>query len=284
MSESIVPQESNNIQVTTHDRGDHRIFVCNKTNQPYANLAELEKIFPAVPKTTMHRRLKGVPLLLLKVAKIDTDGGLQGVPLYPAQVILDLAFEFDLALAKAIGTAGATLYLYGLGGYKVEVAAPNTVEADRQHLEVLVAPKPKLSEIKQTTKMFEYLHGKSYAQRYYAQMVGKHYPALTGAQPTPEEKASLPTAKSLLTPTQIAVELGWYCKSNNTAGDARKVNSELARLGYQEPIVGKWSATNKAINLNLVDRKPVETNSRSQKDQLLWSADIVSILQEFKVA
>jgi hypothetical protein len=61
------------------------------------------------------------------------------------------------------------------------------------------------------------------------------------------------------------------------------VNKLLAELGYQTKIDGTWSATDKAIGLNLCDRKPVDTGSPSQKDQLMWSVDIVAILQEHVV-
>jgi hypothetical protein len=59
-----------------------------------------------------------------------------------------------------------------------------------------------------------------------------------------------------------------------------QVNKLLSGLGYQEKIQGQWSATKKAIAANLCDRKPVDTNSRTQKDQLLWSADIALVLKE----
>jgi hypothetical protein len=159
-----------------------------------------------------------------------------------------------------------------------------TLETDRQHLEVSATPKPKLSEIRQAARMFRDAFGESYYQRYLQQMTAKHYPALVGSRPESSELASLPTATALLNPTHIAAELGWWCKSNPQKGDARKVNRELARLGYQQLIGERWSATEKAIAANLVDRKPVDTNSRTQKDQLLWSANIVAILQEHSEA
>jgi hypothetical protein len=97
--------------------------------------------------------------------------------------------------------------------------------------------------------------------------------------PTPEELPSLP-AQSLLTPTQIAKELGINYKTG--APNPRWVNEKLEVLGYQEKVGGQWSATPKAAGL--CDRKPVDTDSRTQKDQLLWSADIIPVLQEFVAA
>jgi phage regulator Rha-like protein len=142
---------------------------------------------------------------------------------------------------------------------------------------------PKLSEIRASYGLWKMAHGKAYADRWLAQMHQKWYPALVGDAPKPEESASLPTAKALLTPTQIAEQLGLYCKSNAKSGDARRVNKLLQELGYQTKIDGVWSATDKAIDLNLCDRKPIDTGSRTQKDQLMWSADILVILQEHTV-
>jgi phage antirepressor YoqD-like protein len=68
--------------------------------------------------------LQGVQLSEIKTAQVHTLGGLQGVQLYPASVILELAFEFDIALAKLMGEAGAKVYLYGLAGYRVSIAEP----------------------------------------------------------------------------------------------------------------------------------------------------------------
>lgn len=57
----------------------------------------------------------------------------------------------------------------------------------------------------------------------------------------------------------------------------------LLLAGYQTKEDGAWNPTQKAIDANLADRKPVETNSRTQKDQLLWSEDIIDILKEFSI-
>jgi prophage antirepressor-like protein len=119
-------------------------------------------------------------------------------------------------------------------------------------------------------------HDKAYIQRISMQMAKAICPGIE--PPSPAEMISLPTAQALLTPTEIAQELGKTYKSG--LGDARWVNQKLFELGYQEKIAGAWSATPKAINLKLCDRKPVETNSRTQKDQLMWSAKIIDILKE----
>lgn len=140
---------------------------------------------------------------------------------------------------------------------------------------------PSQKEIRASYSLWKMAHGKAYADRWLLQMHKRHYPALVGDAPHSSEMASLPTAKALLTPTQIAEELKVLYRTGS--GNGSKINSLLKELGYQESIGGRWSATQKAIDTNLCDRKPVDTNSRTQKDQLLWSSDIVPVLSEHLV-
>jgi hypothetical protein len=149
------------------------------------------------------------------------------------------------------------------------------------NLEVQFLPTLTTKEIKEGYLLYKMAYGKAYADRWLNQKMVKYQPALAGESPKPEESASLPTAKVLLTPTQIAEQLGFVCKSNAKSFDARRVNKLLSDLGYQTKIDGIWSAADKAIGLNLCDRKPVDTGSHTQKDQLFWSVDVVAILQEY---
>lgn len=146
-----------------------------------------------------------------------------------------------------------------------------------QGLERQFLPKPPLKDIRESYKLFKMAYGKAYGDRWLWQIYGMHYPELMGGDPSPEEQASL-SSKSLLTPTEIAEQIGFVYSTGSPNPQA--VNKLLQSLGYQEKISGQWSATDKAIALGLCDRKPVNTNSRTQKDQLLWSVDIVPILQE----
>jgi hypothetical protein len=147
-----------------------------------------------------------------------------------------------------------------------------------------VQPIPTLKEINEAAKIFGNLYGLAYKQQYVQQKIAKFHPSLAGHSPDRKESASLTTAKALLTPTQIAEELGWLCKTGKRSGDAQRTNKLIEQLGYQIKIAGVWSATDKAIAANLVDRKPISTKSSSQKDQMLWSADIIPILQEHTTA
>ena len=151
-------------------------------------------------------------------------------------------------------------------------------------LERQFLPEVSIKSIDEAATVFGKRFGSGYEQRFLVQNIAKFHSHLAIPPAAPDELVSLPTAKALLTPTQIAEQLGLFCKSNAKSGDARSVNKLLEKLGYQTKIDGVWSATDKAIDLNLCDRKPVETGSRSQKDQLIWSVDVVVILQEHAIA
>jgi hypothetical protein len=157
-----------------------------------------------------------------------------------------------------------------------------SVDAARADLERKFLPTPTLKDIAEVAKTLKVAgFNSSYIERITILNIQRHRPELLPESPQPQELASLPTVKALMTPTQLADSLGWYCKSNATKGDPRKVNAILAVLGYQEKIGKDWNPTDKAITANLADRKPVMIDGKkSNVDQLLWSADILPILQE----
>jgi hypothetical protein len=96
-------------------------------------------------------------------------------------------------------------------------------------------------------------------------------------EPYPEEKASVSDGEALLTPTQIGEKLGVLYSTGR--GDAVRINQLLQDIGFQEKIGSQWSATAKGKPYS--DRKPVDTKSRTQKDQLLWKASVLEILQDY---
>lgn len=164
-------------------------------------------------------------------------------------------------------------------GFAIETWVQEWNKDKAESLENLLQQKPTIKEIDQVAEMFGRRFGQSYEARYVQQQIKKHYFALAGDEPTKEELPSL-SARALLTPTELGVELGLLYSTGT--GNARAVNKLLEDLGYQIKVSGQWSATDKAQGL--CDRKPVDTNSRTQKDQLLWSVDIIPILQEYVTA
>jgi hypothetical protein len=145
---------TNLIQVTPVQQDNVVIYVCNETKQPYFNLAQARIIFPNVPDKTLRRRLEGVSKSEVKTAEVLTNGGLQGVSLYSVEVLVNLAFEFDLTLAKLITQAGAAVYLYGLAGYEVKpvVKTPcNLIEA----LELALVQAKEIEKLKMINESLE---------------------------------------------------------------------------------------------------------------------------------
>lgn len=172
--------------------------------------------------------------------------------------------------------------------HRLVTTGSTDLEANRQQMERQLRPAPTPKFMREVNVMLRSAgFPKEYVQRNALAVARRNFPEALAELPAPQDMASLPTAKALLNPTQIGEALAWFCKSNPSKGDARRLNSKLAELGYQESIGGKWSATDKAINAGLVDRKPVAIENsakRSAVDQLLWPVDILPILQEHSEA
>ena len=152
-------------------------------------------------------------------------------------------------------------------------------ESDRSILERNYQPSPTIKDLKD---MVGLLQASSYSQAFVYQYVhmqtNKHFPAIAPMEMPREERPSLPI---LLTPTEIAQQLDINYQTGNP--NPRKVNSLLEQLGYQIKINGSWQPADKAIQFDHYDIKPVDTNSKSQKSQLLWTQLMVNILKEFAI-
>lgn len=167
-----------------------------------------------------------------------------------------------------------------------QVGIMTTFDQLNSQIQQAMGDKPTLDLIADASKLAEIAYGKSYQQRYICQKVEKYYPQLALTCVANEEKASL-TTKALLTPTDIAEKLDILYKSDKP--NPRRVNELLTDYGYQNALRDSknklhYEATQLAISQNLCDRKPVDTNSRTQKDQLLWSSEIVEVLRQHLAA
>jgi hypothetical protein len=258
------------------------LVIDESTGECFASQAAIARMCGV--ESTQIRRFLGGDTYSPKTALVNTSGGDKEAKLYDESAILDAILRYNPPLARACMGAGVRVYLHRMAGYQVKIEVPG-LEADRQQLERQLLPSPTMKQIAECARTLKAAGiSKAFIERVTVQNIKKHYPQLLPESPKPEEMASLPTAKALLTPTQIAVSLSWWSKTNEKAADPRRVNKLLAELGYQEQIGGRWSATEKALSANLCDRKPVDTNSRTQKDQLLWSADILAVLREHSEA
>jgi hypothetical protein len=188
-------------------------------------------------------------------------------------------------LGNAFSSWLSVEYEYAVASWIQEWRSDKTAsESSIKSLERQFLPEMPLKQIDEYAAIMGKRFGKPYEQQLLIQTIQKFHPHLPIISPKSEEIASLVTAKALLIPKQIAKELGLLCDSKPYNPSPQKVNKLLEQLGYQTNVAGVWSATDKAIAANLVDRKPVSTGSSTQKDQMLWSADIIPILQEHTAA
>ena len=87
-----------------------------------------------IAKNTLANRLsrgyKGVHKSSLPTAEIQTQGGLQGVHLLPAEIVFSWSTDDKPDLALAMGKVGATVYMHQLAGFKIDseaIAKPEPV-------------------------------------------------------------------------------------------------------------------------------------------------------------
>ncbi len=108
-------------------------------------------------------------------------------------------------------------------------------ESEKAKLEAQFQLKAAIKEIREAYQLYKEAYGDCYAYRYLHQQMSKHQPHLAGDEPEINERPSLPSAKSWLTPTQLAAELGFNYKTGNPNPQA--INSLLEKLGYQNELL-----------------------------------------------
>lgn len=102
------------------------------------------------PITSLDRALKSDPNIAVVSAQVPTSQGLRTVSLYSADTLYDMAFKYNLPLAKQMGKMGANVYLYQLAGYKVSVAVePKAPTNLRESSQAYLDQTKKLTEVLQ---------------------------------------------------------------------------------------------------------------------------------------
>ncbi|WP_163699666.1 BRO family protein [Adonisia turfae] len=141
-------------------------------------------------------------------------------------------------------------------------------------------PAPPITELIDDSEALGRLFGPAYGESFAIINIKKFHPHKALPDVSARERSSMETAEALLNATQIAEELGLTCKTNSNPSP-QEANKLLANLGYQYKVgkgkSGQWTPTEKGDDF--CDRKPVSTNSKSDKFQLLWRASIVNELR-----
>ena len=76
------------------------------------------------------RGFKGANIVNVKTAGVQTVRGLQSTNIIPADIVFDWLLDDNLELAKAMGKAGATLYMHQIAGFKL----PATEKPEPEYL------------------------------------------------------------------------------------------------------------------------------------------------------
>ena len=76
------------------------------------------------------RGFKGANIVNVKTAGVQTVRGLQSTNIIPADIVFDWLLDDNLELAKAMGKAGATLYMHQIVGFKL----PATEKPEPEYL------------------------------------------------------------------------------------------------------------------------------------------------------
>jgi hypothetical protein len=245
------------------------LLIDTKTGAVYASQSALARMCGKGDSTI--RRWKGSHKIETIVAEIPTEGGVQGVALYDESAIKRAILRYNPELAEKMLDAGLRVFLYGMAGYQVKPQIPEAIAQDA---------KPAIDYIAQGCEAAARFFGAAYAESMFAQNMRRHHPSLALPPVPAKDRSSLPSTEALLIPRDIAKELGLLNGKGNP--DSRAANALLSQLGYQENIAGQWQPTEKGQVF--CTRKPVDTNSRTDKMQLLWYSSILQELKPLSVA
>jgi hypothetical protein len=126
--------------LTRFDNDGLELIIDTVTGEAFTTLSGYARM-SGKAKSTISERLT-VRNEDLKTAEILTQQGLRTVRLISADLVFDWLLTDNIELAKAMGKAGATIYLHQLAGYKVEskpveVKEPSIPQIQLQGLQAL---------------------------------------------------------------------------------------------------------------------------------------------------
>ena len=116
--------------LTRFDKGGIELIINTATGEAYASQIGYARMSGVNYSTVKKRieRLKGGDINTFETAEIQTAGGLQVVTLLSADLVYDWMFDDNPPLAKAMGKAGATVFMHELAGFKVSSTATSITQ------------------------------------------------------------------------------------------------------------------------------------------------------------
>lgn len=197
------------------------LVIDTKTGEAFATQSGYVRMSGRSKSTVSERISKGVRLGNIKEDEIQTAGGVQGVRLIPANVVYDWLFDDNPPLAKAMGKAGATVYMHQLAGFNVSSTATIAPTPQPQPLNVEITP-AKLDLIRSAMSSVP----TPLVDGFILNRIQYHYPEL---------KADIEAAHGLLAATNRIPEvlLTPMAIGERLGVSARLINALLTENGYQ---------------------------------------------------
>lgn len=253
------------------------LVIDTQTGESFATQRGYARMSGRDPSTISRRCAKLDESGIIKDSEIDTGYGVKVVALIPADLVYDWMFEDNLPLAKAMGKAGATVYMHQLAGFSVSSTA-------------MIAPAPqpgpaKLgSSVEVTAAMLSPLKQllssvpESLVDGFLLNQVQAYHPELKDTINAAHGllAATNPIPELLLTPTAIGERLGV---------SARVVNALLTENGYQVKNVGKSKTEPAYVPTELGERFSSNTlatgkgRDNTSYQHTRWQDSIVEILR-----
>lgn len=100
------------------DRDGIELVIDTRTGEAFATQSGYARMTKK-DRSTIVKRCKTCEPGTIKTAEIETATGLKTCELIPASLVFKWALKDDLELAEAMGTAGATVYIHQIAGFKV---------------------------------------------------------------------------------------------------------------------------------------------------------------------
>ena len=250
------------------------LIIDTQTGEAFATQAGYVRMSGKSKSTVSERVSRGVRFGEIKEGEIQTAGGLQGVRLIPADIVYDWLFEDNSALAKAMGKAGATVYMHQLAGFSVSSTAA-TISPE---------PQPERVKVKLTPAKLDLLRSAMSSvpvplvDGFILNRVQHHYPELKADVDAGHAllAAANPIPELLLTPTDIGERLGTT---------ARVINALLTANGYQVKNHTKSKTEPAYLPTELGDRFSSNTlatgrgKDNTSYQHTKWQESIVDVLR-----